>query len=93
MVKTMQREQIGKPEYNIHNDYRFPMSLMHRGFYILEKYGQEAFDRFALKTKMPMQDVERIWNKYRCKVDPEFKVTIDAEIQKIKDKMGVQVKI
>jgi hypothetical protein len=61
---------------------------MHRGFYILEKHGQDAFDKFALKSRMPMQDVERIWNKYRYKNDPEFKADIDAKVRDLKIKIA-----
>ena len=50
-------------------------------------------DKYALKVRMPMQDVERIWNKYLYHTDPAFKAKIDAKIEAIKDKVGVRLKI
>jgi hypothetical protein len=82
-----------KIKYSHHDDFRFPISLMYQGLEILEKHGQEAFDKYALKTRMPQQDVERIWNKYLYNTDPAFKAKIDLKRKAIKDKAGVQLKI
>ena len=91
MVKSMGQRKIKNKEYNHHNDYRFPLSLMHQGFFILEKHGEGAFDRFAQEIRMPADDVERIRNKYLYKTDPDFRDKIGIKIAEIKAKIGVQL--
>jgi hypothetical protein len=82
-----------KIKYDIHNDYRFPIALIHKAYGILKKYGHESFHRYCEKVDMPMMDRERVFYKHAYNTDPAFKAKINAKIKIIKDKIGVRIKI
>jgi hypothetical protein len=89
----MAKNEKQKIKYDIHNDYRFPIELIHKAYKILQKHGDESFHRYCEKVDMPMQDRERVFNKHAYDNDPAFKVKIDEKIKVIKEKIGVRIKI
>jgi hypothetical protein len=66
---------------------------MHRGYSILKNHGQNAFDRFAQKSKMPIQDVERVQNKHLYDTDPEIRAKMDKRVAEIKRLIGLKIKL
>ena len=52
-------------EYDLEEDLRYPVSKLWDAFNILENKGNEAFYDFCTKTKMPMEDRERVMNKHK----------------------------
>jgi hypothetical protein len=82
-----------KIDFDDHEDHRFPVSLLYRAYWVLENHGYEKFRRYVARVDMPMQDIERVLNKHGYITDSKLKAKIDAMIEKIKDKTGVQIYI
>jgi len=76
-----------KISYNLNEDSRFPVALLHKGFYILKTHGQQPFLNFAMDCYMPSQDIERVLNKYKYKTDPKFRAEIKAIAERIRNKL------
>jgi predicted glycosyltransferase len=90
MAETERQKEI---DFHIHDDPRFPIRLLHKAFWMLENHGYDSFRRFTNSVNMPMQDAERVLNKHGYNTDSKLKAKIDAMIEKIKEKMGVQLSI
>ncbi len=65
----------------------FPYKYLVQAYNILEGQGHDAFRRFVNSIKMPVEDIERVLNRYAYQTNPEFKVKIDKMMKRIKDKM------
>ena len=81
-------EQAQKIEYNVHDDFRFPVALLFKAYWILENHGYEKFRKYVAKVNMPNQDIERVMNKYQYQTDPKFKIKIDKKLKDIQEKYG-----
>jgi hypothetical protein len=89
----MERNTKQKIDFDDHEDYRFPISLLNRAYWVLENHGYEKFRRYVARVDMPVMDIERVMNKHQYYTVPKVKAKIDAMIKKIKDKIGVQISI
>ena len=63
---------------------QYSIKYLYQAFNILEDRGHEAFRRYANSVNMPVEDIERVLNKYNYRQDPEFRAKIDRKIEKIK---------
>ena len=52
-------------DYNKTEDQRFPVGKLWEGFRVLEKHGKDAFYNFCNRVNMPLNDRQRITQKYR----------------------------
>jgi hypothetical protein len=85
-----------KISYGAHDDYRFPITLLFKAYWVLENDGYDDFRKYCVKVDMPVQDIERVINKYQYATDPKFRVKINKIMQEIRDKLegtGLQVRI
>ena len=73
--------------YNAHEDYRFPVNLMHKSYWVLEKHGYAKFRNYVDRINMPNQDIERVLNKHKYKTDPEFRAEIKGKLKNIQNKL------
>jgi len=69
----------------------FPIQFLHRAYNILEGQGHGAFRNYANRVEMPVEDIERVLNKYNYRHNPEFKEKINKITQKIKIKLGIDL--
>ena len=61
----------------------YPVIFLHNAFYEIEHRGHEAFRNYVKKVGMPVEDIERVLNKYNYWKDPEFRTKIDGIVQNI----------
>ncbi len=85
-------ETASKIKYHVHEDFRFPVSLLFRALWVLENHGYEKFRKYTAKIDMPVSDIERVINKNKYNTEPEFKAKINEKIKDIKDTLGVELK-
>jgi len=86
-------EQAQAIEYNVHEDYRFPVVLLYRALWVLENHGYAKFRNYVARVNAPSQDIERVINKYQYRTDLDFKKKIDKKLQNIREKTGVEIKL
>lgn len=66
-------------DYDKTEDQRFPIGKMWEGFRTLEKHGRDAFYNFCNNVKMPLNDRDRVVQKYRA----AYSVDIDNLFERI----------
>ena len=54
-----------KKFYDKYDDPEYPVENLHTAFEILERDGKEAFIAYCRAVKMPLQDIERVRNKFQ----------------------------
>ena len=69
---------------NRKNDYDYPIRYLHKAYGVLEKEGVSKFREFVIDFDMPVEDIERVQNKYNYKHDEDFKKKVDAIIENLK---------
>lgn len=62
----MPHNQSGHAIYDQTEDFRFPISLMYRALEILTESGRDRFARYCEIVRMPLNDRERVLNKYHA---------------------------
>ena len=88
-------DEIASPkiEYDVHEDLRFPVSFLHRSYWVLETHGFTKFRKYVDRINMPHEDIERVLNKHKYQTDPVFIESIRKKYQFIKDKWGVDIRL
>jgi hypothetical protein len=68
----------GAVAYDLTEDFKYPIGNLHQGLLILRDKGEEAFDKFAKMTNMPLNDRSRVRHTLLVRY-PDFKAPLQAE--------------